>query len=252
MGIGEFVPWKLKHQLKKVRDSILAIAYRGTGRYCPVCNKPSRKFAKAGTKKDAPRKDARCGHCGALERHRLVWLYLREKTDLFSGKPIKMLHVAPEPVFERLMKHSLGSGYLTSDLYDPHAMVKMDVTYIQYPDGSFDVIYCSHVLQYVSDDKQAIREFFRVLKPDGWAILLVPITADRTFEDSFLHNPYEHSGTSRTRDHVRRYGADYVERLKEGGFKVRVIYPSDIMSEEDIMRMAITSAAGAIYYCTKK
>jgi ubiquinone/menaquinone biosynthesis C-methylase UbiE len=166
-----------------------------------------------------------------------------------------MLHLAPEPVFENLLKHHLGSGYLTADLCDPRAMVKMDITDIQYPDESFDVIYCSHVLQYVPDDKQALREFFRVLTPDGWAILLVPPITDRTFEYLSITDQSEHLKTYDqpydTDNPVRRYGANYVEKLKEAGFKVKVTHPSDLLSKEEIVRMGITRA-GEIYYCTKK
>lgn len=63
----------------------------------------------------------------------------------------------------------------------------MDITDIQYSDQSFDVIYCSHVLEHIHDDMKAMAEFFRVLRNGGWAILLVPIRADRTFEDPRHH-----------------------------------------------------------------
>jgi len=127
----------------------------------------------------------------------------------------------------------------------------MDITDIQYPDKTFDVIYCSHVLEHITDDKGAIREFYRVLKSDGWAILLVPITADKTFEDPSVTDQAERLKLFGQEDHVRRYGPDYVERLEEAGFNVKVTYPSDLLQIEDITRMGITNAAGAIYYCTK-
>lgn len=92
-----------------------------------------------------PREDAQCARCGALERHRLLWLFLQEKTGLFAGTTQKMLHVAPEPCFESILKERLCDNYLTVDLSAPRAMVKMDICDIQYPDQSFDVIYCSHV-----------------------------------------------------------------------------------------------------------
>jgi ubiquinone/menaquinone biosynthesis C-methylase UbiE len=94
-----------------------------------------------------------------------------------------MLHVAPEFCFESVFKKIAGIEYLTSDLYNPQAMVKMDITHIEYPDESFDIILCNHVLEHVSDDKKAIGEFCRVLKRDGWAILSVPISGEKTVED---------------------------------------------------------------------
>ena len=105
-----------------------------------------------------PRDDVMCMYCGAVERHRLIWVYFNQQTDLFDGRPKKVLHVAPEPFFESQLRKSLGHTYLTADLYNPRAMVKMDITDIQYPDDTFDVVYCSHVLEHVPDDRQAMRE----------------------------------------------------------------------------------------------
>jgi len=128
----------------------------------------------------------------------------------------------------------------------------MDIADIDYADKTFDVIYCSHVLEHVSDDRRAIRELHRVLKSDGWAILQVPITAYRTFEDSSIINPTDRLRFFGNKDHVRKYGPDFIERLKEGGFKVKVITASDFLTEEEIGLMGITEAAGDIYYCTKR
>ena len=125
---------------------------------------------------------------------------------------------------------------------------------IQYPDESFDVIYCSHVLQYVPDDRQALREFFRILKPDGWAILLVPPTTDRimTIDYSLNTDQFEHLKVYDPEMPARRYGADYVKKLGDAGFKVKVTRPSDFLIQEEILYMGITGAAGEIYYCTKE
>jgi SAM-dependent methyltransferase len=97
---------------------------------------------------------------------------------------------------------------------NPRAMVRMDITDIQYPKDTFDVIYCSHVLEHVVDDRKAMREFHRVLRPDGWALLLVPITVEKTFEDPSVTDPEERLSVFGQEDHVRCYGPDYVERLR--------------------------------------
>jgi len=162
-----------------------------------------------------------------------------------------MLHVAPEPAFENRLRHDIGALYITADMFDNRAMVNMDVTNIQYPDESFDVIYCSHVLEHIPDDRKAMREFYRVLKKDGWAILLVPITVERTFEDPSVVDPVERIRLFGQVDHVRCYGRDYVNRLKEAGFEVSVTSSDDFLTNEEIVRMGITRAAGDIYYCTK-
>lgn len=248
MRIAQAIPEAIKSPLRKVRQFVRSLKYVGSGRHCPVCNRNSRKFSEAGI---IPREDAQCMHCGAVERHRLVWLYFKRKTNLFSGHALKMLHVAPEVIFETLLRTQLGSNYLTADLYNPRAMVKMNITDIQYPDDSFDVIYCCHVLEHVLDDRKAIREFFRVLKQGGWAILLVPINTKRTFEDFSITEPEERLKNFGDPTHVRLYGPDYIERLRGAGFSVQLSQPSDFLTQEEIERMGITRAAGEIYYCTK-
>ena len=133
-----------------------------------------------------------------------------------------MLHVAPEACFEARFKKILGDRYLTADLFNPRAMVKMDITDIRYPDHSFDVIYCGHVLEHVLDDRKAMSEFYRTLKTSGWAILLVPIIADETFEDASIVEPEDRLAAFGQADHVRIYGPDYVDRLRAVGFEVQV------------------------------
>jgi len=162
-----------------------------------------------------------------------------------------MLHVAPEIVFEPRFRRVLKEHYLTADLFDPDVDVKMDVMNIEYPNRTFDVIYCSHVLEHVPDDKRAMREFKRVLKDDGYAILLVPITTEKTFEDPAIEDPKERLRLFGQEDHVRRYGPDYKERLTEAGFEVEQIVPGDFLTQEEISNMAITGAAGDIYLCKK-
>ena len=130
-------------------------------------------------------------------------------------------------------------------------MVKMDITGIEYPDESFDVIYCSHVLEHVPDDRKAMREFHRVLKRDGWAILLVPINADATYEDASIVEPQDRLREFGQEDHVRIYGPDYVDRLTEAGFWVETMTPAELASPEDVVRMGLTSASGDIFYCTR-
>jgi ubiquinone/menaquinone biosynthesis C-methylase UbiE len=130
-------------------------------------------------------------------------------------------------------------------------MIKMDICDIQYPDRSFDVIYCSHVLEHVLDDKRAMREFFRVLNSNGWAILNVPISSEKTFEDSSIVDPKERLKAFGQEDHVRNYGPDYVERLRDSGFTVETTKVADLASSDEAVRMGLTQASGEIYYCTK-
>jgi SAM-dependent methyltransferase len=176
-------------------------------------------------------------------------LYFARRTNLFDGRPKRVLHVAPERCFEGPLRQRLGAGYLTADLLDPRAMEQMDITDIQHPDESFDVIYCSHVLEHVPDDRRAMRELRRVLKKDGWAVLLVPITAERTIEDPTVTDPAERERLFGQHDHVRRYGPDYADRLREAGFDVVITEVSDLLGDGDLIRMGLTGATMTIYHC---
>lgn len=248
MSALSWLPESIKAPLRRASDFVAALPYRGTGRWCPLCQTSSRRFREFGV---VPRPDALCPRCKSLERHRLLWLYLERRTDLFDGRVKKVLHVAPELSLERRLRKRLGGGYLTADLTQRRAMVAMDIENIHLPDATFDVILCSHVLEHVNDDRRAMREFFRVLKPGGWAILLVPITADATFEDPTVTDPAERLRLFGQDDHVRRYGPDYVDRLRQAGFAVATTRVADLVPPDDAERMGLTPAAGDIFHCTR-
>lgn len=224
------------------------LARVGARRACPVCGRTAGQFRPAGR---PPRADAQCPWCRALERHRLLWLFLVRRTDLFDGTPRRVLHVAPEPALEARLAAALGNGYLTADLDPTRAMVRMDLTDIPEDDATFDVIYCSHVLEHIPDDRKAIAECFRVLKPGGWAILLVPICGDTIVEDPTITDPRERERRFGQHDHVRIYGRDYVTRLAGAGFDVETVTPRDLATEEEIERHGLTKFAGDIYFCKK-
>jgi len=198
-----------------------------------------------------PRDDAACPACGSLERHRLLWEFFQRKTDLFNGQPRKFLHIAPEPCFSNVLSVTPGIDYLSADLEATHAMVQMDITDIHYPDDSFDVIYCSHVLEHVPDDRKAMRELRRVLKSSGWAILQVPIDRDKTFEDWSITSAEDRLRVFGQVDHVRIYGKDYVDRLVEAGFGVKVEPFISEFTPEQICRLRLDQSEGDIFYCTK-
>ncbi len=241
----------IPHFVRNHYKIIKALLNFGRDRHCPICGFSFRRFLPYDFALET-RDDAVCIYCGSLERHRLLWIFLKQRTNLFDGRPKRVLHVAPEPCIESRISCSIGSGYLTADLANPRAMVKMDVTQIEFEDESFDVIICNHVLEHIMDDRKAMREFNRILKPHGWAILLVPITAQKTYEDFSITSPRERLLAFGQEDHVRRYGPDYVDRLRESGFAVNVIFPADLMQRSDVVRMGLTSSmTGEIYCCTK-
>jgi SAM-dependent methyltransferase len=216
-------------------------------RQCPVCSEYCHRFEPYGV---PPRPEASCSSCGALERHRLVSIFFRQQTDLFDGRAKRMLHFAPERCLSSMFDAVPNLDYVTVDIKSPRARVHADITELPFGDDTFDVLYCSHVLEHVVDDRKAMRELRRVLRPDGWALLVVPITADRIDEDPTVTDPKERLRLYGQEDHVRRYGPDFAERLIECGFGVRPIVAPDFMDAKLIARTAVKPNE-AIHYCTK-
>ena len=219
-------------------------------RYCAVCEGTFESFLDYGIK---PRADAQCPACGSLERHRLLFVFLRMRTDFFDGREKRVLHVAPERSVEKVFAAACGPGYLSADLNDPLAMEKMDITDIRHPDDSFDAVICSHVLEHVPEDRKAMRELCRVLRPTGFAILNVPVVAKTTFEDPSIVTPADKQRVYGHFDHVRNYGRDYVDRLVESGFEVGEHYPADFLSGPDVERHGLANRCGGqVFICRKK
>jgi SAM-dependent methyltransferase len=225
----------------------IKIRHFGLRRYCPICRSWLRSFEPFGL---GPRLDALCPVCGSLERHRLVWVFFNCRTNLLDGSPKKMLHIAPEKEFDAKLRKTRGLDYLTADLHDPYAMVQMDITNIDYPGDFFGVIYCSHVLEHVGDDRKAMREVKRVLKSDGWAVFVVPIRIEKTIEDPSVTDSGERERLFGQHDHVRRYGRDFVNRLEEVGFSVTTFSSADIVSAGNIVRFGLKDEQ--LFFCTKK
>jgi len=159
-----------------------------------------------------------------LDRERLVYLILRRVTDVFE-KPTRLLHVAPERQLSGVLKSHPTVDYLTADLHSTHVMVKMDICTIHFPDEHFDGIVCNHVLEHIVDDRRAMAELYRVLRPNGWAILQVPLSLalDHTYEDFSITTPAGREAAFGQHDHVRIYARDYKDRLESVGFKVNVV-----------------------------
>jgi SAM-dependent methyltransferase len=216
---------------------------------CPLCEYSAEQFAPFGYG-ERNRPNRQCPSCLSLERHRLMWLYFRDRTDLLTA-PYRLLHVAPEQIFESRLRPLPNIDYLSADLDNAHAMVKMDLTDIDMPDGSFDVVYASHVLEHIPDDVQAMSEILRILRPGGWAILQVPIGGLTTREE-VIEDDAERSAAYGQPDHVRMYGRDgvYADRLRSVGFDVQIIEFARELGAELIDRYRLT-ANEDIYCCVK-
>jgi Methyltransferase domain len=184
-------------------------------RTCPICGYTG-IFISAG---HPPRWDARCPNCGSRERHRLLSLWVRQHGgNRLDGR--RILHFAPEKITMRQMRGNLV--YETADLHQPGVTHRVDIARTGLPDAGYDVIIANHVLEHIPDDRQAMRELFRLLRPGGTALLTVPVNATRqqTYENPAITAPagrYAHFGAE---DHVRYYGLDFADRLAEAGFTV--------------------------------
>jgi Methyltransferase domain len=218
--LTRFVPRKYLQLFSGIGLRFLGFLYSGNDVECLICQKQYKKFLPYGRMNSRP--NALCPHCLSLERHRLIWLYLREKTNFFNSK-LNVLHVAPEPCFIKPFEKQHGEGYITADIESPLAKVKMDILVMPFEDNRFDVVLCNHVLEHVADDIKALTEIKRVLKPGGWAILLVPFfnpVGEKTFEDDSITNPREREKIFGQADHVRKYGHDYPDRIRRSGLEV--------------------------------
>ena len=216
----------------------LALYLTGKKYEDPIDGKTFRKFLPYGY--GSPRANVLSPSTLSLERHRLLWLYLTRETDFFS-KPLKVLHVAPEQAFYKRFKNQKNLTYITTDLYSPLADVKADLCALPFEDDSFDVIFCNHVLEHIPDDAQAMRELYRVMKKGGWGIFQVPQDINRahTFEDDTITDPAERTRIFGQYDHVRVYGLDYFDRLRQVGFEVEEIVYSTHFTAEEIERYRI-------------
>lgn len=191
-----------------------------------------------------------CPSCGSLPRHRVDWLFLRERIE--PEIPLRLLHVAPEPGIRESLAALPNIEYVSADLNSAQAMAHFDVQAIPLADESVDAIVCNHVLEHVDDDRKAMAEFLRVLRPGGWAILQVPID-DRvptTFEDPSVTNPRERERLFGQHDHVRLYGRDYPDRLREIGFAVEVVPYGRRFSADEVSRCGLDETE-VIYFCRK-
>jgi len=208
------LPDELRRGLHTARYAvqIMSRLYGKTSRECPACGYHGRFFA-AG---HPPRYDAECPGCRSLERHRLMalalnQLHLIKETD-------RVVHFAPEIVVQRLIKH-IGAEYQSADIVAGRGDLQLNIEEIDLPDNDVTVFVASHVLEHV-DDRRALSELYRVLKPGGCLIAAVPIIHgwDVTYENAAIQSPEDRDVHFGQFDHLRYYGNDFRRRIEEAGF----------------------------------
>ena len=160
-----------------------------------------------------------------------------------------MLHIAPERELASYFEKIPNIDYLSGDLDPNKAMVKMDITDIQYPDESFDVIYCCHVLEHVPEDTKVMTEFYRVLKKGGWALIVVPVHREKTYEDFSITTPEERQKAFGHCQHVRICGKDYTDRLEQAGFSVTTGYAKDLVEPKQANQLGLDEHP--VFFCKK-
>lgn len=222
---------------------MIRVALRGDRVHCPCCDSSFRKFRAFKTP------DRICWVCGAMERHRSAWLYLDRHPEMLLPAA-RVLHVAPENVLRNRFKSLPGVEYHGGDLTAEFGPERIDVTDLDFPDRSMDIVVCNHVLEHVRDDRQAMSEIARVLRPDGWALLLVPgLEGDAggrvTDEDPGVTSPEERLRRFGQRDHVRQYGWDYLDRLRSAGLEPEAVDPAAIFPA-DLVRGARLALPGGV------
>ena len=235
------VPKRYWDDMLDIFYRIRSLKYKGKDKECPICGHRHSNFIG----NDCPR-------CDSSGRHRLLWLYLNRKTDLFTREGIRFLHFAPEFCLSKRFKKAENIDYLSTDLYSQRAMLKADIADLPLPDNHFDVVISMAVLMHVEDDVAALKELYRVQKPGGWSIHTVDIHEDveKTFSDPTL----DADGRLRVYGHFdqkRAYGRDYREILEQYGFEVEEISVDNFTTKEEQERYKLPKDF-VIYLSRKK
>jgi SAM-dependent methyltransferase len=225
--------------------------YRGNKVECPVCEKSFSKFLSYGSD-IAHRENVLCPYDLTLERHRLMWLYLKNHSPFFTASNLEVLHIAPEQCFIDQFKAQKNLKYLTGDLVSPIADLHFDLHDIPLEDNRFDVVFCNHVMEHVDDPIRCMQELCRVMKKGGWAIMQVPQDFSRstTYEDPSIVAPEDREKHFWQKDHVRLFGSDYPQWLEKAGFTVETFNMHDKLSAEDIERYRLQKTE--ILYIARK
>ena len=225
-------PWLIKASY--IVRPVISWYLRGDKFTDPIDGRSFRKFLPYGYGKQ--RENALSPSTLSLERHRLMWLFLKDNTNFFTAaKKLKVLHIAPEQCFLDIFRKQQNLNYITSDLESPIADVKADICDLPFKENEFDVVFCNHVLEHISNDTKAMQELYRVLKPGGFGIFQIPQDLSKaiTFTDNTITDRKERAKLFGQYDHVRVYGRDYFDKLRSIGFKVdEVDYTKKITLEK--------------------
>lgn len=232
--IKPLVPKSFLSVFRLIRGNIV---YRGNSVECSVCGGQFSKMRDYQMENRSSKGEI-CPRCGAKSRHRLYVLYFKNQGILNSN--LRILHIAPDPGLRRILEP--GNRYLCADLLEQNVDLNVNIQTTPFADNIFDVIICSHVLEHVDDDRQAMRDMFRILKPGGWALLQTPLPnpdPDKTYEDKSITNQQDRLKHFGQEDHVRLYGKnDFYHRLQDAGYTLDLSFVEHL-SDSDKERFVI-------------
>ena len=246
------IPRPILIKFSLIFQKFSSVLYSGDKYEDPINGKTYRKFLPYGYGGIAKRNNVLSPGTMSLERHRLLWLYLKSETDFFTA-PHKMLHIAPEQCFYKIFKSMKNLDYTTGDYNSPIADIHFDLHHAPFENNTFDVIFCNHVLEHVEDAHQCMEELYRIMKPGGWGIFQVPIDFNNpvTYEDKSITDPDEREKHFWQKDHLRLFGLDFKDWLAQAGFDVTVDKFQERYTPEQLDRYRL-SEIEYIYLCRKK
>jgi len=244
------VPRPILIRLSYLFNKIAPLIYGGNTYEDPIDGRTYRKLLPYGALK--MRENVLAPGSLSLERHRLLWLFLKQKTNFFTAPNLEVLHIAPEQCFYHLFRKQANLQYLTGDIESPLADIHFDLHHAPFEDNKFDVVFCNHVLEHVDDYMQCMRELYRIMKPGGWGVFQVPMDYDRaeTYEDKSITSEEDRLIHYWQKDHVRLFGNDYPEHLRKAGFVVEEVHLQKEIGAELAKRYCLPDRE-PIFVCRK-
>lgn len=235
----EFVMKSIFYVKILIRDFLfknMAKKFKGKKLVCPICEFQADKF---GSSPNGERQNVKCPRCRSLERHRAQWLFGLSKINY--NKNTTILHFSPEFCYSRVFMRKTPNYYTAQYTKSMLSDYTLDIQNTGLRPNMFDIIICNHILEHVNNDYLAISELYRLLKPNGFAFIQVPMDCNlkNTYEDSSVKDPIEREKLFGQSDHLRLYGWDFEKRLENSGFKVETIQFWKLLSSEEIDKYAL-------------
>lgn len=240
------VPRRYRYVIRGAVMRTISPFFAGKAVECPCCGKTASRWLSLG---DDP--DRVCPRCSSAGRHRLLALHLKERTRYFDAR-MRVVHFAAEYCMMDRFARMPNLDYVAADLDPPRGGIRLDLTAIDLPADSVDMVICSHVLEHVLDDQLAMREMRRIIRPGGQALIMVPVDQNRadTYEDPSILTPAARLAAFNQEDHVRIYGRDFTERLRAAGFSVEPETAADFSPSAQRRFGLPAHDAEILYICT--